>query len=115
MQEIIQKLQEKRDEARQGGGKRRVDSQHSKGKLTARERIGVFLDPGSFDEWDMFVGHRCADFGMGEHVVPGDGVVTGHGTVNGGSCLYFPRISPFLAAHSQKRMRKRYAKLWIMP
>ena len=83
MQEIIQKLQEKRDEARQGGGKRRVDSQHSKGKLTARERIGVFLDPGSFDEWDMFVGHRCADFGMGEHVVPGDGVVTGHGTVNG--------------------------------
>ena len=83
MQEIIQKLQVKRDEARQGGGKRRVDSQHSKGKLTARERIGVFLDPGSFDEWDMFVGHRCADFGMGEHVVPGDGVVTGHGTVNG--------------------------------
>ena len=83
MQEIIQKLQEKRDEARQGGGKRRVDSQHSKGKLTARERIGVFLDPGSFDEWDMFVGHRCTDFGMGEHVVPGDGVVTGYGTVNG--------------------------------
>ena len=83
MQEIIQKLEEKRDQARQGGGQRRIDAQHKKGKLTARERIGVFLDPGSFDEWDMFVGHRCTDFGMDEQVVPGDGVVTGHGTVNG--------------------------------
>ena len=83
MQEIIQKLEEKRDQARQGGGRRRIDAQHKKGKLTARERIGVFLDPGSFDEWDMFVGHRCTDFSMDEQVVPGDGVITGHGTING--------------------------------
>ena len=83
MQEIIQKLEEKRDQARQGGGQRRIDAQHKKGKLTARERIGVFLDPGSFDEWDMFVGHRCTDFGMDEQIVPGDGVITGHGTING--------------------------------
>ncbi len=83
MQEIIQKLEEKRDQARQGGGQRRIDAQHKKGKLTARERIGVFLDPGSFDEWDMFVGHRCTDFDMDKQVVPGDGVITGHGTING--------------------------------
>ena len=83
MQEIIQKLEEKRDQARQGGGQRRIDAQHKKGKLTARERIGVFLDPDSFDEWDMFVGHRCTDFGMDEQDVPGDGVITGHGTING--------------------------------
>ena len=83
MQEIIQKLEEKRDQARQGGGQRRIDAQHKKGKLTARERIGVFLDPDSFDEWDMFVGHRCTDFDMDKQVVPGDGVITGHGTING--------------------------------
>lgn len=66
-----------------GGGKKRIDAQHSKGKLTARERIEMLLDPGSFEEWDMFVEHRCTDFGMEKQTPPGDGVVTGHGTVNG--------------------------------
>src|SRR5262252_1318168 len=83
MQEILRRLEEKRAAARAGGGERRVQAQHAKGKLTARERIELLLDADSFEEWDMFVEHRTADFGMGEQRVPGDGVVTGHGTING--------------------------------
>ncbi len=83
MHDIIQQLEAKREKARQGGGKRRVDSQHKKGKLSARERIDVLLDPGTFEEWDMFVEHRCVDFGMETQKIPGDGVVTGHGNING--------------------------------
>ncbi len=83
MQEIIAQLDRKRAEARLGGGQRRMDAQHAKGKLTARERLDVLLDEGSFEEWDMFVEHRCSDYGMGEQKVPSDGVVTGHGTING--------------------------------
>jgi propionyl-CoA carboxylase beta chain len=64
-------------------GQRRVDAQHAKGRLTARERIELLLDPDSFEEWDMFVEHRSSEFGMQEQKVPGDGVVTGYGTVNG--------------------------------
>jgi propionyl-CoA carboxylase beta chain len=83
MQEIIAELEERRKRARLGGGQKRIDSQHAKGKLTARERIDVFLDQDSFEEWDMFVEHRCTEFDMQETQTPGDGVVTGHGTVNG--------------------------------
>ena len=83
MQEIIHQLEEKRAAARLGGGQTRIDNQHAKGKLTARERIELFLDPDSFEEWDMFVEHRCADFAMETQKVPGDGVVTGYGMVNG--------------------------------
>jgi propionyl-CoA carboxylase beta chain len=83
MQDIIRQLEEKRERARAGGGARRVEAQHKKGKLSARERIEVLLDEGSFEEWDMFVEHRCSDFGMSENKVPGDGVVIGYGTVNG--------------------------------
>ncbi|MZR31164.1 acyl-CoA carboxylase subunit beta [Sneathiella litorea] len=83
MQDIIQQLEEKRARARLGGGQKRIDSQHSKGKLTARERISLLLDEGSFEEWDMFVEHRCVDFGMEEETIIGDGVITGHGTING--------------------------------
>lgn len=83
MHEIIRQLEEKRDKARLGGGQRRIDIQHSKGKLTARERLEMLLDPGSFEEWDMFVEHRCVEFGMADQVTPGDGVVTGFGTING--------------------------------
>jgi len=83
MQHIIRQLDAKRTQARLGGGQRRIDAQHARGKLTARERIELLLDPGSFEEWDMFVEHRCTEFGMGESRVPGDGVVTGHGTING--------------------------------
>lgn len=83
MREILEVLEKKRAAARLGGGRKRVEAQHAKGKLTARERLEVFLDPGSFEEWDMFVEHRSADFGMAEQRVPGDGVVTGFGTVDG--------------------------------
>jgi len=83
MQEILRQLEEKRARARLGGGLKRVEAQHAKGKLTARERIELLLDPGSFEEWDMFVEHRCTDFGMGEQKIPGDGVVTGYGTISG--------------------------------
>ncbi len=83
MQDIIQQLSEKRAAAKAGGGSRRVAKQHAKGKLTARERIEVLLDPGSFEEWDLFVEHRCTDFDMADSKIPGDGVVTGYGTING--------------------------------
>ncbi|MEZ5497942.1 MAG: acyl-CoA carboxylase subunit beta [Steroidobacteraceae bacterium] len=83
MQEIIKQLDDKRAAARLGGGGKRIEAQHAKGKLTARERLELLLDAGSFEEWDMFVEHRCVDFGMAESKVPGDGVVTGYGTING--------------------------------
>jgi propionyl-CoA carboxylase beta subunit len=83
MHEIIHELDKRRDAARLGGGVKRIESQHAKGKLTARERIEVLLDEGSFEEWDMFKAHRCTDFGMDAQQVPGDGVVTGYGTING--------------------------------
>ena len=84
MQDIIRQLDEKRAAAKLGGGQRRIDAQHAKGKLTARERIELLLDEGSFEEWDMFVEHRCTDFGMDKaEKIPGDGVVTGYGTING--------------------------------
>ena len=83
MKDIIRQLEENRRRARKGGGDRRAKAQHKKGKLTARERIEMFLDPGSFEEWDMFVEHRCTDFGMEKQTIPGDGVVTGYGAVNG--------------------------------
>jgi len=83
MDDILDRLEEKRIAARAGGGAQRVEAQHRRGKLTARERLELLLDPGSFEEWDMFVEHRSHDFGIDQHKVPGDGVVTGYGTVNG--------------------------------
>ncbi len=83
MKDVLKKLEEKRERARAGGGQKRIDSQHKKGKLTARERLDMLLDPDSFEEWDMFMEHRCTDFGMDDQTIPGDGVVTGYGTING--------------------------------
>ena len=83
MDDIIRQLEEKRAAAKLGGGQRRIDAQHAKGKLTARERLELLLDEGSFEEWDLFVEHRCTDFGMEDKKITGDGVVTGYGTVNG--------------------------------
>ena len=74
MQEIIEKLEARRAEARAGGGARRTAAQHARGKLTARERVEIFLDEGSFEEFDMFVEHRSTDFGMEKSKIPGDGV-----------------------------------------
>ena len=83
MQQILEELERRREGARQGGGQKRIDAQHGRGKLTARERLDVLLDDGSFEEYDMFVEHRCHDFDMQEQTIPGDGVVTGWGTING--------------------------------
>ena len=71
----IQKLVERRAKARLGGGEKRIEAQHAKGKLTARERIALLLDEGSFEEYDMFVQHRCTNFGMDQQHFDGDGVV----------------------------------------
>jgi propionyl-CoA carboxylase beta chain len=79
----LQILQKKRDQALEGGGQARIESQHKKGKLTARERLHFLLDDGSFQEIGMLVSHRSTDFGMEKEKYPGDGVVTGYGTVNG--------------------------------
>ncbi len=83
IEQKIQELLEKRNEARLGGGQKRIDSQHAKGKMTARERIAILLDEGSFEETDMFVTHRTVDFGLDKQQYLGDGVVTGHGTIDG--------------------------------
>ncbi len=83
MHDILRRLEERRAAARIGGGERRIAAQHAKGKLTARERLELLLDEGSFEEWDMFVEHRSSDFGIDEQRIPGDGVVTGFGTVKG--------------------------------
>src|SRR5574339_338302 len=83
MHDILQQLDAKRARARLGGGDKRIAAQHGKGKLTARERLELLLDEGPFEEWDMFVEHRCHDFGMADNKIPGDGVVTGYGMING--------------------------------
>jgi propionyl-CoA carboxylase beta chain len=89
MKDILHELEHRRADARLGGGQARIDSQHGKGKLTARERIELLLDEGSFEEYDMFITHRCTDFGMQENTPRGDGVVTGWGTVNGRQVYVF--------------------------
>lgn len=86
---ILDELAEKRAQARLGGGQRRIDAQHKKGKLTARERLEVLFDEGSFEEYDTFKTHRCMDFDMQDNIIEGDGVVTGWGTINGRPCYAF--------------------------
>ena len=83
MKDILEQLEDRRADARLGGGQARIDAQHGRGKLTARERVDLLLDEGSFEEFDMFVTHRCTDFGMEKQKPAGDGVVTGWGTING--------------------------------
>ncbi len=83
MKDILQELENRRADARLGGGQKRIDSQHAKGKLSARERVELLLDEDSFEEFDMFVSHRCTDFGMENQKPAGDGVITGWGTING--------------------------------
>lgn len=107
MQDIIHRLEEKRRAARAGGGQKRIDAQHAKGKLTARERLQILFDPGSFEEWDTFVEHDCNDFGMADNKIPGDGVVTGYGTVNGRIVFAFSQdFTVFGGALSAAHARK---------
>jgi propionyl-CoA carboxylase beta chain len=91
MKDVLKELERRREMARAGGGKARIDAQHARGKLTARERIEVFLDEDSFEEFDMYVEHRSTDFGMEKSKIAGDGVVTGWGTVNGRPVFLFAK------------------------
>ena len=107
MKQILEELERRRAEARAGGGERRVQSQHAKGKLTARERIELLVDEGSFEEFDMFVEHRVTDFGMADQKVAGDGVVTGWGEINGRLVFVFSKDFTVFGgslsnAHAQK-------------
>ena len=107
MKEVLEELEIRREKARAGGGARRIDAQHKRGKLTARERLALLLDDGSFEEFDMYVEHRCTEFGMEGNRVPGDGVVTGWGTVNGRTVFLFAKDFTVLGgslseAHAQK-------------
>ncbi|MEL6817733.1 MAG: acyl-CoA carboxylase subunit beta [Pseudomonadota bacterium] len=110
MKTVLDELQERRATARMGGGQTRIDAQHAKGKLTARERLDVLLDHGSFEEFDMFVQHRCSDFGMEQTKIPGDGVVTGWGTINGRTVFVFAKDFTVFGGslsetHAQKIMK----------
>src|ERR1700683_2161475 len=91
MKDILDTLEDRRAGAKFGGGETRITAQHARGKLTARERIGLLLDKDSFEEFDMFVEHRSVEFGMEKSRVPGDGVVTGWGTVNGRKTFVFAK------------------------
>jgi propionyl-CoA carboxylase beta chain len=107
MQEILGQLERRRAEARLGGGEKRIAAQHGRGKLTARERIELLLDEGSFEEFDMFVEHRCTDFGMEASRIPGDGVVTGWGTINGRVMYVFAKdFTVFGGSLSEAHARK---------
>ena len=107
MKDILDRLDKRRDEARLGGGKSRIEAQHKRGKLTARERIELFLDKGSFEEFDMFVEHRSAEFGMEKQKIPGDGVVTGWGTVNGRAVYLFSKDFTVFGGSPQRGARGR--------
>ena len=91
MREVLNELERRREEARRGGGEERIAAQHKRGKLTARERLDVLLDEASFEEFDMFVEHRATEFGMNKRRIPGDGVVTGWGTINGRPVFVFAK------------------------
>src|SRR4028119_1095165 len=107
MKDMLERLEDRRAQARLGGGAKRIEAQHARGKLTARERIELLLDHGSFEEFDMFVQHRANDFGMDKVKIPGDGVVTGWGTVNGRVVFVFSKDFTVFGgslseAHAQK-------------
>src|SRR5476651_330683 len=107
MKDMLERLEKRRAEARAGGGQARIDAQHKRGKLTARERIGLLLDKDSFEEFDMFVEHRSTDFGMEKTKIPGDGVVTGWGTVNGRAVYVFAKdFTVFGGSLSETHARK---------
>ncbi len=103
----IAEMERRREAARMGGGQRRIDAQHAKGKLTARERLDILLDEGSFEEMDGYVEHNCVDFGMNETHIPGDGVVTGSGTINGRLVYVFSQdFTVFGGAVSERHAMK---------
>jgi acetyl-CoA carboxylase carboxyltransferase component len=112
-QHMLDRLEELNRRALEGGGADRIAKHKARGRLTARERIDALLDPGSFEEYDQLKTHRCTHFGMAEQKIPGDGVVTGHGTIEGRRSLSSRRTSPSSAARSRAPMPKRSARSWI--
>ncbi|MHA3913383.1 acyl-CoA carboxylase subunit beta [Halovulum sp. GXIMD14793] len=114
MKDILGELETRRDEAQAGGGERRITAQHTKGKLTARERIEVLLDPDSFEEFDMFVAHRATDFGMDKLKHPGDGVVTGWGTINGRQVYVFSQDFTVLGGSLSETHAQKICKIMDM-
>ncbi|GFE48462.1 propionyl-CoA carboxylase beta chain [Roseobacter cerasinus] len=111
MKDILDQLEERRETARLGGGQRRIDAQHGRGKLTARERVDLLLDEGSFEEFDMFVAHRCTDFGMEQEKPAGDGVVTGWGTINGRLVYVFSQDFTVLGGSVSETHAKKICKI----
>ena len=113
-QEKIKELVERRAKARMGGGQKRIDAQHQKGKFTARERIAMLLDEGSFEEYDMFVQHRCTNFGMEKTKFDGDGVVTGHGTIDGRPVYVFAQDFTVSGGSLSETMAQKICKVMDM-
>lgn len=111
--EVIDRLNGARARALAGGGQARVDAQHARGKLTARERIELLIDPGTFEEWGAFVENRASDFGMVDNRLPGDGVVTGHGLIDGRPVFVFSQDFTVLGERSGKPMPPRSVGSWI--
>lgn len=111
---IVKQLESKREQARLGGGRARIDTQHSKGKLTARERLEVLLDPDSFEEYDMFVEHRCGHFGMDNKTTAGDGCVTGHGTIHGRPVFVYSQDFTVLGGSLSETNAKKICKIMDM-
>src|SRR5215213_5758965 len=114
MATTIEELEQRREAARMGGGQKRIDAQHAKGRLTARERLSVLLDPGSFEEYDMYVEHNCVDFGMAEQKIPGDGVVTGSGTINGRLVYVFAQDFTVFGGSLSERHAEKICKVMDM-
>ena len=114
MKSIIDELERRRAVARLGGGEKRIAAQHGKGKLTARERIELLMDDGSFEETDMFVEHRSTDFGMEKTKVPGDGVVTGWGTINGRTIYVFAKDFTVFGGSLSETHAKKITKIQDM-
>ncbi len=114
MRTVLDQLDARRAEARLGGGEKRIAAQHGKGKLTARERIEVLLDEGSFEEFDMFVAHRATDFGMAAQKYPGDGVVTGWGTINGRLVYVFSQDFTVLGGSLSETHAQKICKIMDM-
>ncbi len=111
LQEKIKHLIELREKAKLGGGRKRIESQHAKGKMTARERIEILLDEGSFEEFDMFVTHRCNDFGLENEKYPGDGVITGHGTIDGRVVYLYSQDFTVLGGSLSESFAKKICKV----
>lgn len=114
MKSVIKELEKRREEARLGGGLRRIEAQHKRGKLTARERIELLMDEGSFEEFDMYVEHRCTEFGMQDKKFPGDGVVTGWGTINGRVVYVFAKDFTVFGGSLSETHAKKITKIQDM-